>query len=161
MKTTVGTLVMLGAALAAGLALAQTPPPSRSGQARTEPGAGAGETRAHVNSSGATLAMETISPRTGPVPVPGCGPVAPTPTSPSTRSTTTPVNGIGGQGGGRLSNRDHIDQDAQVDARVLRVINNSETDTAQVEGTAARPGTATGSGSPATPACIPPPTGRR
>lgn len=25
----------------------------------------------------------------------------------------TPVNGIGGQGGGRLSNRDHIDQDAQ------------------------------------------------
>tara|TARA_R110000787_G_scaffold47286_3_gene114549 strand:+ start:528 stop:1013 length:486 start_codon:yes stop_codon:yes gene_type:complete len=161
MKTTVGTLVLLGTVLSAGWALAQSPAQPRGGQARTEPTAGAGETRAQVNSSGGTLAMETISPRTGPVPVPGCGPVAPTPTSPSTRSTTAPVNGIGGTGGGRLSNRDHIDQDAQVEARVLRVINNSETDAAQVEGTAARPGTATGSGAPATPACIPPPTGRR
>lgn len=32
------------------------------------------------------------------------------------------------------SNRDHIDQDAQTDIKKLRVINNSETDTATVEG---------------------------
>lgn len=41
---------------------------------------------------------------------------------PSTRSTTS------------SSNRDHIDQDAQADIKRLRVINNSETDTASVEG---------------------------
>lgn len=109
MKASVATLVLLGTALTAGLALAQTPPQPCGGQARSEPGAGAGETRAQVNSSGGTLAVETIAPRTGPVPIPACGPVAPTPTSPSTRSTTTPVNGIGGQGGGRLSNRGRPD----------------------------------------------------
>lgn len=161
MKASVGSLVLLGAALTAGLALAQTPAQPRGGQTRTEPGDGAGKTRAHVNQSGATLAMETIAPRNGPVPIPGCAPVSAAGASPSTRSATAPVNGIGGQGGGRRSNRDHIDQDAQVDARGLRLINNSETDTAEVEGAAARPGTRTGSLSPATPACTSTPTGRR
>lgn len=186
MKTTVATLVLLGAALTAGLALAQTPAQPRGGQARTEPGSGAGETRATISQSGGTLAMETIAPRTGPVPVPGCGPVAPTPTSPSTRSTTAPVDGIGGQGGGRLSNRDHIDQDAQVAAgdrpsstdspstvrgtgggrytfvptTRARIINNSETDTAEVDGAAARPGNGAGGAASLTP-CAPNPTVRR
>lgn len=160
MKTSVGTLVLLGAALTAGLALAQTPAQQpRGGEARTEPGAGAGETRATVSQSGATLAMEAIAPRTPPAPTPRCGPASPTLTSPSTRSITVPVNGIGGTGGGRLSNRDHIDQDAQVEATVLRVINNSETDTAVVEGAAARAGP--GGQSPAAPACTPTPAPRR
>lgn len=82
MKTSVGTLVLLGAVMTAGLALARTPPPPRGVQAAPAPG-------------------------------PAC---APDPASGARRSghaAATPVNGVGGQGGGRLSNRDHIDQDAQ------------------------------------------------
>ncbi len=168
MKTTVGTLVLLGAALTAGLALAQTPQQPRGG-ASAAPGTRSEQRnntileeldpRATISQSGGTLAIETIAPRNGPVPIPGCGPVSPTPTSPSTRSTAAPVNGIGGQGGGRLSNRDHIDQDAQFDARGVRLINNSETETAVVDGAAARPGP--GGRAPATPACTPAPAPRR
>lgn len=131
MKTSVGTLVLLGAVLTAGLALAQTPPPARGAPA--EPG----QTRATVNQSGAILATERSA-------TPAAAACTPDPAGGALRSAaaSTPVNGIGGQGGGRyergrvinnsetdsatpndggrLSNRDHIDQDAQTDIRTGR-----------------------------------------
>lgn len=95
MKTSVAALVLLSTVLTAGLALAQMPPQPRGGasvapHARSasapalgcQPDSVGDETRATVNSSGVIVASEK------------------------------PVNGVGGQGGGRLANRDHIDQDA-------------------------------------------------
>ncbi|MDP3371090.1 MAG: hypothetical protein Q8R45_03415 [Brevundimonas sp.] len=91
MKTCVGTFALIGAVLLAGAALAQTPPQPRGGPTvapgpRTtapptpggESGSENGETRATISQSGVIIAAET----------------------------STPVNGIGGTGGGRLSNRD-------------------------------------------------------
>lgn len=71
--------------------------------------------------------------------MPTAAPSIPQPVpQPQTRSATS------------SSNRDHIDQDAQTDIKKLRVINNSETDTATVEGNYSRkPGTPTGPASPA------------
>ncbi len=130
MKTSVGALVLLGAVMTAGLAPAQTPPPARGAPAVAVPG----QTRATVNQSGAILATERAAP-----------PAAPACTPDSARgalrsaAASTPVNGVGGQGGGRYergrvinnsetdsatpngagetANRDHIDQDAQVARR--------------------------------------------
>ena len=131
MKTSVGALVLLGAVLTAGLAPAQTPPPARGAPAVAEPG----QTRATVNQSGAILATERSA-------TPAALACTPDPASGALRSAaaSTPVNGIGGQGGGRYTrgrvinnsetdtsatpngagetaNRDHIDQDAQVARR--------------------------------------------
>ncbi|WP_439477401.1 hypothetical protein [Brevundimonas sp.] len=88
MKTSVGTFALIGAVLLAGAALAQTPPQPRGGPTvaagpRTtapptsggESGSENGQTRAIVNSSGGVIAAET----------------------------STPVNGIGGTGGGRFT----------------------------------------------------------
>lgn len=149
MKTSVGTLALLGAALTAGLALAQTPPQPRGDRARAEPDGAAGETRAQLNSSGATVAAEAMPSRTSPGSLPGCGPGLATSDS-SNRdhidqdatgdiykrgcAATTPTNGIGGTGGGRYT---------FVPTTRARIINNSETDTAEVDGAAARPGTGT------------------
>lgn len=89
MKTSVGTLVLLGAVMTAGLALARTLPPPRGVQAAPAPG-------------------------------PACAPDPAGGARRSTNAAATPVNGVGGQGGGRLSNRDHIDQDADTDIRTRR-----------------------------------------
>lgn len=132
MKTSVGALVLLGAVLTAGLALAQTPPPPRGVPAATEPG----QTRATVSQSGGTLAMETVAPACTPDSAGGAR---------RSGGAGTPVNGVGGQGGGRYtftrgrvinnsetdngvtpdragetSNRDHIDQDADTEIRTRR-----------------------------------------
>ena len=134
MKTSVGALVLLGAVMTAGLAPAQTPPPPRGDPAAAEPG----QTRATVNPSGATLATERAA-------VPASPACTPDPASGARRSgaAATPVNGVGGQGGGRYTrgrminnsetdnsataagagetaNRDHIDQDAQAEIRTRR-----------------------------------------
>ena len=89
MKTSVGTLALIGAALLAGSALAQAAPQPHSGASQTtgprttvtsvstggQSGSENGDARATVNSSGAVIAAET----------------------------STPVNGIGGTGGGRFT----------------------------------------------------------
>ncbi len=107
MKTSVGALVLLGAVMTAGLALAQTPPPARGAPVVAEPG----QTRATVSQSGGTLAMERTAPACTPDPAGGALRSA---------AASTPVNGVGGQGGGRYTR--------------LRVINNSETDSATADG---------------------------
>ncbi|MDI1327348.1 MAG: hypothetical protein PSV23_11180 [Brevundimonas sp.] len=130
MKTSVGALVLLGAVMTAGLALAQTPPPARGAPAAAEPG----QTRATVSQSGAILATERAAPVCTPDSAGGAL---------RSGAAATPVNGVGGQGGGRYargrminnsetdnsatpdragetSNRDHIDQDAQAEIRTRR-----------------------------------------
>ena len=129
MKTSAGTLVMLGSVLLAGPALAQS---------------------ATLNSSGATIAAERTAPRSD--------------RATSVSRGETPVDETASDNSIRVrapavtysydsSNRDHIDHDAQADQSrlpsrdqapgstsgetqqgVLRIINNSESDTAQVEG---------------------------
>ena len=174
MKTSVGPLVLLGAVLTSGLALAQTLPPRHSGRATAEQGGESGETRAQINSSGATVASETLA-------------LSPTQAATAQGSAcvsnsthggrqsggtaATPVNGIGGMGGGRYtvsgcriinnsetddevaisrpapggatpdsavqtSNRDHVDQDAQVETRARR--SSRPTQRVQARGTAPR-----------------------
>ena len=195
MKTSVGTVVLLGAALTAGLALAQTPPQPRGDRARAEPEGAAGETRAQINQSGAVIAAERrVTPATAgvtPTAAPNCDANTTHADTGDARSggvVLTPVIISGGTGGGRSSNRDHIDQDAQVAIGAgrssadtgpvngiggtgggrytfvpttrARIINNSETDTAEVDGAAARLGTGAGGAASFTP-CAPTPTARR
>jgi hypothetical protein len=93
MKASVGTLALIGAVLLAGSALAQTAPQPRSGTTPAtgpratvtsvstggQSGSENGDARATINSSGAVIAAES----------------------------SAPVNGIGGTGGGRMSNGGH------------------------------------------------------
>jgi hypothetical protein len=194
MKTSAGALVLLGMVLTAGLALAQTPPQPQphGGPATAEPDGEAGQTRATVNQSGGTLAMERgthpAAAQAQPAAVSDCDGTSRSGEPQSSRTLVTSVSTSGG-GGTERSNRDHIDQDAQRGSRTLPsstgptstpgtvaprglgggrytfqpspIINNSESDTGQVEGAPARPGTGSGSRSPATPACPSTPTGRR
>ena len=92
MKTSVRLFALIGALLLAGPVLAQAAPQPHSGPSRTtgprsavtsvsiggQLGSETGDARANVNSSGGLIASET----------------------------STSVNGIGGTGGGRLSNKD-------------------------------------------------------
>lgn len=76
-----------------------------------------------VMTAGLVLAQTPPPARGAPAaPAPGLA-CAPDPAGGARRSTNaaaTPVNGVGGLGGGRLSNRDHIDQDADTDIRTRR-----------------------------------------
>lgn len=115
------TIATLPVVLATGLALAATPALS---QGAMGPGGGA----------------MTPQPRVAPPPAPVAPPPAPV-VAPQMPIAAPSVNQPVPQprSATSSSNRDHIDQDAQTDIKKLRVINNSETDTAKTTGAPAGP----------------------